>query len=76
VKKTLTPATIAATTTSGVNTPAVVAGAAAAAAAQNEEPGESTPWGWIAFAILAAGVLGGVVVWLIRRGRGGTPTPG
>ncbi len=58
-----------------MNTTAVVAGAAAAAAAQQEEP-ESTPWGWIAFGILALAVLAGGIVWLVRRRRhdGGTPS--
>jgi high-affinity Fe2+/Pb2+ permease len=49
---------------------------AAAASSQQEEP-ESTPWGWIAFAILAAGVLGAAIFWLVKRGRGhDSPSPG
>jgi hypothetical protein len=65
-----------ATTTSGVNTTAVVVGGAAAAASQSEEP-ESTPWGWIAFAILAAGVLGAAIFWLVKGDRGhDSTTPG
>ena len=63
-----------ATTTQGVNTTAVVAGAAAAAAAQQPES-ESTPWGWIAFGILALAVLAGGIVWFVRRRHdGGTPS--
>ncbi len=55
------------TTSGGVNTTAVVAaGAAAAAASQNEEP-ESTPWGWVAFGILAAALAGVGIFWLVRR---------
>ena len=64
------PATVVTTTTTtsgGVNTTAVIAaGAAAAAASQNEEP-ESTPWGWVAFGILAAGLAGVGVFWFVRR---------
>jgi cobalamin biosynthesis Mg chelatase CobN len=61
------PITVATTTTSGVNTTAVVAaGAAAAAASQNEQPEESTPWGWVAFGILAAALAGVGVYWLVR----------
>jgi hypothetical protein len=57
------------TTTAGVNTTAVVAaGAAAAAASQQEEP-ESTPWGWVVFGILAAGLAGAGIFWLVQRGR-------
>jgi ABC-type branched-subunit amino acid transport system permease subunit len=50
-----------------VNTTAVVAAGAAAAAASQEEEPESTPWGWVAFGILAAGVVGVAVFWLVRR---------
>jgi hypothetical protein len=62
------------TTTGGVNTTAVVAaGAAAAAASQKEEP-ESTPWGWVAFGILAAGLAGIGIFWLVRRRQGKEPS--
>jgi hypothetical protein len=57
-----------------VNTTAVIAaGAAAAAASQNEEP-ESTPWGWVAFGILAAGLAGVGIFWLVRRRQDEKPS--
>jgi high-affinity Fe2+/Pb2+ permease len=57
-----------------VNTTAVIAaGAAAAAASQNEEP-ESTPWGWVAFGILAAGLAGVGIFWLVRRRQDKKPS--
>src|SRR6185312_10560880 len=55
-----TTTTSGATTTSGVSPAAV---AAAAAASQNDDESSSTQWGWIAFAILAAAVLIGGIVW-------------
>jgi hypothetical protein len=62
------------TTTNGVNTTAVVAaGAAAAAAASQQEEPESTPWGWVAFGILAAGLAGVGIFWLVRRGHDKEP---
>jgi hypothetical protein len=45
--------------------------------ATSQEPGEETPWGWIAFGILAAAVIiFGIVWWLHRRnsGNGGDDT--
>jgi hypothetical protein len=69
-KPTSTTSTTA-TTSSGVNTAVVVA--TGVVAAQEEQPKE-TPWGWIAFGILAAGVIGFLIVWLVRRNRGdGSP---
>jgi hypothetical protein len=67
----VTPATTLSSTTTVVNTgAAVVAGAAGAkAAASQSEETESTPWGWIAFGILAAGVVTFAIVWLVRRNR-------
>ena len=54
-------------TTTAVNPAAAAAAGAAVASAQTEEPSE-TPWGWIAFAILAvAGVAGGLVWWWMKR---------
>jgi hypothetical protein len=63
------PATTLSATTTVVNTgAAVVAGAAGAAAVASQgEETESTPWGWIAFGILAAGVVIFAIVWLVRR---------
>jgi hypothetical protein len=66
--------TVAATTTSGVS-PAGAAAAGAAAAANKNEETSSTQWGWIAFGVLAAAVLVGGFVWLLRR-RHSTPTDG
>jgi len=57
-----------AATTTGVS-PAAAARAGAAAATQNESSTDSTDWGWIAFGILAAAVIGGGTVWLVRRRR-------
>lgn len=53
------------TTTEGVS-PAAAA-AAAAAASDSEEGLTSTEWGWVAFGLLAAAVVVGGVVWLVRR---------
>lgn len=58
------PVTVTATTT-GVS-PAAAAAAGAAAATQ-EEDSSSTQWGWIAFGILALGVIVFAIVWWIRR---------
>jgi hypothetical protein len=70
----VTTTTTTTTTSGGVNTTAVVAaGAAAAAASHNEEP-ESTPWGWVAFGILAAGLAGVGIFWLVRRRQGKEPS--
>jgi hypothetical protein len=54
-------------TTTAVNPAAAAAAGAAVATANQEEPAEETPWGWIAFGILAAAVLIGGVVWWLRR---------
>jgi membrane protein DedA with SNARE-associated domain len=47
--------------------------------ASSQETQEETPWGWIAFGILAAAVVvGGIVWWLRRRSAhkdGGQPAP-
>jgi hypothetical protein len=69
------PTTVVTTTTAGgVNTTAVVAaGAAAAAASQKEEP-QSTPWGWVAFGILAAGLAGVGIFWFVRRRQDKKPS--
>jgi hypothetical protein len=32
-----------------------------------ESSSSSTDWGWVAFGILAAAVVGGAIVWLVRR---------
>jgi hypothetical protein len=57
--------TVTVTTTEGVN-PA--AAAAAGAAAASEDGGlTSTEWGWVAFAILAAAVGVGGIVWWVRK---------
>ena len=51
-----------------------MAGAAGAkAAASQSEETESTPWGWIAFGILAAGVVIFAIVWLVRRKHDDAP---
>jgi hypothetical protein len=50
--------------------PAAAAKAGAAAAQQQEQSSsDSTDWGWVAFGILAAAVIGGGTVWLVRRRR-------
>jgi cobalamin biosynthesis Mg chelatase CobN len=54
----------ATTTTTGVS-PAAAAAAGAAVATQ--EDSSSTQWGWIAFGILALGVIVFAIVWWIRR---------
>jgi cobalamin biosynthesis Mg chelatase CobN len=59
--ETLPAATI---TTTAVNPAAAAAAGAAVASSQPEE--SSTPWGWIAFAILAAAVVIGGLVWWLR----------
>jgi LPXTG-motif cell wall-anchored protein len=41
----------------------------AAAATKNGETAEETPWGWIAFGILALAVVAGGIVWWVRRRR-------
>jgi hypothetical protein len=70
-----TTTTTTTTTTGGVNTTAVVAaGAAAAAASQNNEEPQSTPWGWVAFGILAAGLAGVGIFWLVRRHQSKGPS--
>jgi cobalamin biosynthesis Mg chelatase CobN len=58
-------------TTTGVS-PAAAARAGAAAATQNQSSTDSTDWGWVAFGILAAAVIGGGTVWLVRRRRPAT----
>jgi hypothetical protein len=63
-------ATTSATTTNGVRPGA--AAAAGAAAAQSQSSTDSTDWGWVAFGILAAAVIGGGTVWLVRRRRPAT----
>jgi hypothetical protein len=62
--------TAASTTTEGANTAAVVV---AGAAALQDEGEKSTPWGWVVFGILAAGLAGAGIFWLVRRRRHGTP---
>ena len=72
-----TTETLPATTvvTTAVN-PAAAA-AAGAAVATSQEPEEETPWGWIAFGILAATVvIGGLVWWWRRRSARKPPAPG
>ncbi len=64
-----------ATTTGGVNTTAVVV-ATGVVAASNPPEEEQTPWGWIAFGILAAGVIVFLIVWLVRRNRDKGSPPG
>ena len=72
--ETLPAATV---TTTAANPAAAVAAGAAVASSQETE--EETPWGWIAFGILAAAVVvGGIVWWLRRRSArkdGGQPAP-
>jgi cobalamin biosynthesis Mg chelatase CobN len=75
------PTPTAATTTLVNTGAAVVAGAAGAAAvASQAEETESTPWGWVAFGILAAALLIFAIVWLVRRHRSpgppSAPAPG
>jgi len=65
VPTTATTATTATTSTAGGVNPGAAAVAGAAAASNNEEP-ESTDWGWVAFAILAFGLLVGGLVWWWR----------
>jgi len=64
-----TTATLPATTvtTTIVNPAGAAAAGAAVASASQEEPAEETPWGWIAFGILAAVVLIGGLVWWLRK---------
>jgi high-affinity Fe2+/Pb2+ permease len=47
------------------------------AAATGDETTDETQWGWIAFGILAAGVIGFLIYWLVRRNRdhGSPPEP-
>jgi hypothetical protein len=71
------PATTVTTTTSS----SAAAAAAGAAVASSQEPTEETPWGWIAFGILAAAVVIGGLVWSWRRRSarkkdGQSPPPG
>jgi crotonobetainyl-CoA:carnitine CoA-transferase CaiB-like acyl-CoA transferase len=69
------PVTSTAATTVVNTGAAVVAGAAGAAAVASQPEEESTPWGWIAFGILAAAVLVFAIVWLLRRKHDdGTPS--
>jgi tellurite resistance protein TehA-like permease len=66
------PATTLITTTA--NPAAAAAAGAAVVTANQEEPTSSTPWGWIAFGILATAVaVGGLVWWLKRRHDKGPP---
>lgn len=53
-----------------MNTAAVVV---SGAAALHEEDENSTPWGWVAFAIVAAGLAGAGIFWLVRRHQDKTP---
>jgi hypothetical protein len=64
--ETLPAATITSTT---VNPAAAAAAGAAVASAQGEETSE-TPWGWIAFAILATAVVVGALVLVVEKARG------
>ena len=69
-----TVATTATTATSGGISPGAAAAACAAAAANNQpEESGKTDWGWVAFAILAFGVLVGGLVWWWKRQA---PRPG
>lgn len=43
------------------------AAAAAVSSQETEEAESSTPWGWVAFGILAAGVVIFGLVWWLRR---------
>jgi cobalamin biosynthesis Mg chelatase CobN len=61
--QTLPAATVVTTT---VNPAAAAAAGAAVASSQEEEEASSTPWGWIAFGILAAAVAIGALVWWWR----------
>ncbi len=50
--------------------PAAAAAAGAAIASQNTEAtstASNAQWGWIAFGILAAGVIMGAIWWLVKR---------
>src|SRR5579862_248883 len=71
------PATPAATTTTGVSAAGVAAAGAAVAAQSEENTEEGTPWGWIAFGLLAASVIVGAVVWRVRsrHSHNGGSTP-
>jgi hypothetical protein len=48
---------------------------ATAAVAADQPTDDETPWGWIAFGILAAGVIVFLIVWLVRRNRGNGSPP-
>ncbi len=54
------------TTTGGVGAGGAAVVGAAAASSQEES---STPWGWIAFGVLAAAVIVFGIVWYVRRQR-------
>jgi cobalamin biosynthesis Mg chelatase CobN len=74
------PAQTSTATDTGVSAAgAAAAGAAVAATTQTEASTDTTDWGWIAFAILAAVVLVGGLVWWLRgrhdRSAPGAPAP-
>jgi hypothetical protein len=72
--------TVAVTETAPTDTsvnPAAAAAAGAAIASQNAaatSTGSDSQWGWIAFGILAAGVVMGAIWWLVKR-RSPKPAP-
>jgi hypothetical protein len=57
----------AATVTTTTANPAAAAAAGAAVASSQGEESNGTPWGWIAFAILATAVVAGALVWWWRN---------
>lgn len=39
-----------------------------------EESEKSTPWGWVVFGLLAAGLAGAGIFWLVRRHQNKPPS--